>query len=230
MGTKCKINIQLNQKEYALVHYEMEFGRNKTIKNQAKVLYYAHQGTDTITELCKKTENCYRTVIRILKLYETMGTDAIYQCKRGKRIHHLEQISDELEAYFDENPLKDVPDAVRKIKENFGIPITATPVRYWQRLFVQKVKKHTCKSKHKSAVAFPEQYSFTTFKHGKKRLNDTIVLQWSAFDIWVSWWNSDIVCDGLERLRKRYPDQYLYKILDNAAYQHCRKVRDKAEK
>lgn len=79
----------------------------------------------------KKTENCYRTVTRILKLYETMGTDPIYQCKRGKRIHHLEQISDELEAYFDENPSKDVPDAVRKIKENFGIPITATPVRYW---------------------------------------------------------------------------------------------------
>lgn len=99
-----------------------------------------------------------------------------------------------------------------------------------QRLFVQKVKKHTCKSKHKSTVAFPEQYSFTAFKHGKKRLNDTIVLRWSAFDIWVSWWNSDIVCDGLERLRKRYPDQYLYIILDNAAYQHCRKVRDKAEK
>ncbi|MFR6399287.1 helix-turn-helix domain-containing protein [Ruminococcus sp.] len=118
MGTKCKINIQLNQKEYALVHYEMEFGRNKTIKNQAKVLYYAHQGTDTITELCKKTENCYRTVTRILKLYEAMGTDAIYQCKRGKRIHHLEQISDELEAYFDENPLKDVPDIVGAKREN----------------------------------------------------------------------------------------------------------------
>ena len=33
-----------------------------------------------ITELCKKTENCYRTVARILKLYETMETDAIYQC------------------------------------------------------------------------------------------------------------------------------------------------------
>ena len=72
-----------------------------------------------------------QNVARILKLYEAMGTDAIYQCKRGKRIHHLEQISDELEAYFDENPPKDVPDAVRKIKENFGIPITATPVRYW---------------------------------------------------------------------------------------------------
>ena len=25
MGTKYKINIQLNQKEYALVHYEMQF-------------------------------------------------------------------------------------------------------------------------------------------------------------------------------------------------------------
>ena len=29
-----------------------------------------------------------------------MGINAIYQCKRGKRINHLEQISDELEAYF----------------------------------------------------------------------------------------------------------------------------------
>ena len=78
MRTKCKINIQLNQKEYTLVHYEMKFERNKTIKNQAKILYYAHQGTDTITKLCKKTENCYRIVSQILKLYETMGTDAIY--------------------------------------------------------------------------------------------------------------------------------------------------------
>lgn len=58
-----------------------------------------------------------------------MGTDAIYQCKRGKRINHLEQISDELEAYFNENSPKDVPDAVRKIHEKFNIKITATPVR-----------------------------------------------------------------------------------------------------
>lgn len=42
----------------------------------------------------------------------------------------LKQCQQALEAYFDENPPKDVPDAVRKIKENFGIPITATPVRY----------------------------------------------------------------------------------------------------
>lgn len=38
-----------------------------------------------ITELCKKTENCYRTVARILKLYETMETDAIYQCLNQSR-------------------------------------------------------------------------------------------------------------------------------------------------
>ena len=50
---------------------------------------------------------------------KSIGTDAIYQCKRGKRIHHLEQISDELEAYFDENPPKDVPDAVRKNQRKF---------------------------------------------------------------------------------------------------------------
>ena len=109
-----------------------------------------------------------------------METDAIYQCKRGKRIHHLEQISDELEAYFDENPPKDAPDAVRKIKKILE--------------FLSQLRQ---------------------FDTGI--MND-------------SYLNSDIVCDGLERLRKRYPDQYLYIILDNAAYQHCRKIRDKAEK
>ena len=115
MGSKRKINIQLNKKEAALIHYEMEFGRNETIKKQARILYYANQGADTLTELCEKTGNCYRTVNRMLKLYETMGAKAIYQCIRGKRINHLEQIADELEAYFDKNPPNDVPDAVRKI-------------------------------------------------------------------------------------------------------------------
>ena len=35
------------------------------------------------------------------------------------------------EAYFDENPPHDVPDAVRKIHEKFNLNITETPVRYW---------------------------------------------------------------------------------------------------
>lgn len=44
-----------------------------------------------------------------------------------------------------------------------------------------------------------------------------------------SYLNSDSVCKGLEKLRKRYPDQYLYIVLDNAAYQRCKKVKKKAE-
>lgn len=131
MGMKRKIKIQLSPKEATLVHYEMEFGRNETIKRQARILYYANQGAETITELCGKTGNCFRMVDRMLKLYETKGAEAIYQCRRGKRINHLEQIAEELEAYFDQNPPNDVPDAVRKILEKFKIEITATPVRKW---------------------------------------------------------------------------------------------------
>ena len=44
-----------------------------------------------------------------------------------------------------------------------------------------------------------------------------------------SYLNSESVCAGLEKLRKRYPNQFLYIILDNAAYQRCRKVKHKAE-
>ena len=112
-----------------------------------------------------------------------------------------------------------------------------------QRLFVQKVKKHTCKSKHKSTVAFPEQYSFTTLNmaksglitllfcdgvhltyryhggycwckkrkfvpsaYGRKRANLLGFLNPVTFETTSimndSYLNSDIVCDGLERLRK----------------------------
>ena len=41
--------------------------------------------------------------------------------------------------------------------------------------------------------------------------------------------NADSVCEGLEKLRKKYPDRILYIILDNAAYQRCNKVAKKAE-
>ena len=131
MGTKRKVKIELNAKEEALVHYESEWGRNESIKRAARILHFANIGTETMREMCEKTGYDFETVSRMLKLFETMGVDAIYQCRRGKRINHLEQISDELEAYFNENPPTDVPDAVRKIKEHFGINITATPVRYW---------------------------------------------------------------------------------------------------
>lgn len=43
-----------------------------------------------------------------------------------------------------------------------------------------------------------------------------------------SYLNSDSG-DGLEKLRKKYPDEFIYVILDNAAYQRCRKVKQKAE-
>lgn len=140
MGTKRKVKIELNAKEEALVHYESEWGRNDSIKRAARILHFANIGTETMKEMCEKTGYDFETVSRMLKLFETMGVDAIYQCRRGKRINHLEQISDELEAYFNENPPTDVPDAVRKIKEHFGINITATPVRYWLKAKAIRIK------------------------------------------------------------------------------------------
>ena len=45
-----------------------------------------------------------------------------------------------------------------------------------------------------------------------------------------SYLNSESVCEGLEKLRDRYPDQFLYIILDNAAYQHCKKSETKSRR
>ena len=43
-----------------------------------------------------------------------------------------------------------------------------------------------------------------------------------------SYLNSDSVCEGLEKLRKNNLNEYIYVILDNAAYQRCKKVKQKA--
>lgn len=70
--------------------------------------------------------------------------------------------------------------------------------------------------------------------YGRKRANLLGFLNPVTFETTSimndSYLNSESVCTGLEKLRKRYPNQYLYVILDNAAYQQCRKVKHKAEK
>jgi hypothetical protein len=45
-----------------------------------------------------------------------------------------------MEAFFQDNPPTDVPDAVRKIKEQFGLNITNTPVRNWLKAKAIRIK------------------------------------------------------------------------------------------
>lgn len=69
--------------------------------------------------------------------------------------------------------------------------------------------------------------------YGRKRANLLGFLNAVTFETTSvmndSYLNSESVCTGLEKLRTKYPHQSLYIILDNAAYQRCRKVKDKAE-
>lgn len=69
--------------------------------------------------------------------------------------------------------------------------------------------------------------------YGRKRANLLSFMDAATFQtISVmndSYLNSDSVCEGLEKLRKEFPEDFIYVILDNAAYQTCKKVMDKAE-
>ncbi len=42
--------------------------------------------------------------------------------------------------------------------------------------------------------------------------------------------NADSVCEGLRKLRQNSPNERIYVILDNAAYQRCKKVKECAAK
>ena len=131
----------------------------------------AGQGAESRTELCKRADAGKAAVNRILKKYSVYGVETVYQCSHGKRRNHLDEIGEELEMYFDENPPESVPDAVQKIKEHFGVMITETPVRIWlkKKYRYRKSKSIPGKANLKTPRAvFPEQYPASIAGYGSK--------------------------------------------------------------
>lgn len=65
--------------------------------------------------------------------------------------------------------------------------------------------------------------------YGRKRVNCLGFLDAVSHEVETvmndSYLNADTVCDGLRKLRQNSPNEWLYVILDNAAYQHCKKVK-----
>lgn len=66
--------------------------------------------------------------------------------------------------------------------------------------------------------------------YGRKRVNCLGFLDAVSHQVETvmndSYLNSDSVCEGLKKLRQNNPNERLYIILDNAAYQRCKKVKN----
>ena len=70
--------------------------RNVTIQKRAAVIYYASQGTESITNLSQKC-NCSRNfVCCTIKGYTEKGINYIYECSRGIKQSALDNIEAEL--------------------------------------------------------------------------------------------------------------------------------------
>ena len=70
-------------------------------------MYEAGQGEQKAGQnFCKRADAGKAAVNRILEKYTVYGVEAVYQCSHGKRRNHLDEIGEELEMYFDENPRK----------------------------------------------------------------------------------------------------------------------------
>ena len=71
--------------------------------------------------------------------------------------------------------------------------------------------------------------------YGRKRANllgfmDSVTYETiKEMDIDKKYLNADSVCNGLKKLREKFPEEVLYVIMDNAAYQRCKKVAQAAE-
>ena len=131
--SKTAIKIELSEEEDAKIYAEKTLGRKESIRTRAAVIYYASQGVESITELGKIC-GCHRDYVsRTLKGYNARGIDYIYECSRGIKHSVLDKIEAELLADFEKAPPASIPEAVTRIKEDYGITLTDTPVRYWLR-------------------------------------------------------------------------------------------------
>lgn len=66
--------------------------------------------------------------------------------------------------------------------------------------------------------------------YGRKRINCLGFLDAVSHKVETvmndTYLNSDSVCEGLKKVRQNNPDEWLYVVLDNAAYQRCKKVKE----
>ena len=155
---KTGIKIELSQEEDAKIYAEKTLGRNVTIQKRAAVIYYASQGAESITELSQKCSCSRNFVCRTIKGYAEKGINYIYECSRGIKHSELDNIEAELLADFEKNPPSSIPEAVSRIKENYGIELTDTPVRYWLRksASLSQVKSNSGKSRLEIPALFSE--------------------------------------------------------------------------
>lgn len=65
--------------------------------------------------------------------------------------------------------------------------------------------------------------------YGRKRVNCLGFLDAVSHEVKTvmndTYLNADSVCDGLRQLRQKSPNEWIYVVLDNAAYQRCKKVK-----
>lgn len=91
-NAKRKIKIELNEKEYAIIYYEKTLGKNITIRKRASVLYYASEGSESITEIQKKCGYTRGFITDTLAGYVQKGINYIYDCSRGIKRSALDSI------------------------------------------------------------------------------------------------------------------------------------------
>ena len=131
MPRRIEIKIELSEKEAAKVMYEMLWNEKTAIVKRAKILHYANIGTKSLTELCNLSDCKQVAVKNVLRLFENNGIEVMYDVSRGKKKSRLDDFEQEIEEYFDKNPPRSICEAIKMIKEKFGITITETPLRNW---------------------------------------------------------------------------------------------------
>ena len=144
---KKPIKINVTKEEQEIIYHERMYGKNKTLRRRAKILYYASLGKESIQALVDVTNVERKVIVRALKKFDEEGIECLFKIK-GREGYSL--VLDTIEAELIEDFKNDMPnsfsEAMKRIKETYNISITRVPLTKWlnnRGIFLPSQKIHT---------------------------------------------------------------------------------------
>ena len=164
-----KMEINLTSEEIKLLKKEKRQNPKEKVRNKAKVLLLRNDGY-TEREIIQKTDLTPATIVSYVKTYLVDGIDSIYKTKCKGQKSLLDPYKEEILNDFKKEPPTTRDEARQRIYAKYGIKIGRTAIGNFlkKRVILQKIKKHSSKSKKRTTTTIFGFKDITVTKSGNK--------------------------------------------------------------
>ena len=142
-----KIEMIVSNEELEILNRERK-NNNRKIREKASAIYFRAKGYSE-SQIKEMTNLSVTTILSHIKNFNSVGINYIYTTNYKKREAILEPYTEQIVKEFNEQPPQTIAEAIVRVKELCGVSVKDTAMRNFlkKRIYIQKIKKHSCKSR-----------------------------------------------------------------------------------